>query len=63
MFRRVVGLEHARLTLVGLGEGVATLLTHTLNLPNLPNGLLELLHSNRMNRQQGDMSFMGKACR
>ena len=42
---RVVRLEYARLTLVGLGEGVAALLAHALDLPDLADGFLELLHS------------------
>ena len=43
--RRVVGLEDARLALVGLAEGVAALLAHALHLAHLADGLLELLHA------------------
>jgi hypothetical protein len=42
---RVVGLQDARLRLVCLGEGVATLLAHALHLPDLADGFLELFHS------------------
>ena len=45
MLRRIVGLQHSRLRLVGLGEGVAALLAHALHLADLPDGLLELFHT------------------
>ena len=48
LFRRIVSLQHARLTLVRLREGVAALLAHALDLADLANGLLELFHSVRV---------------
>ena len=53
MPRRVVGLEHARLRLVGLREGVAALLAHPLHLADLADRLLELLHAARRTRLAG----------
>lgn len=44
MLRGIVRLEYARLRLVCLREGIATLLAHALHLPDLPDRLLELLH-------------------
>jgi hypothetical protein len=45
LFRRIVRLQHARLTLVCLRESVAALFAHALDLADLANGFLELLHS------------------
>jgi hypothetical protein len=45
VFRRVVRLEYARLTLIGLRESVAALLPHALDLAHFADGFLELFHS------------------
>jgi hypothetical protein len=45
MLRRVVGLQDPRLRLVGLGEGIAALFAHALDLTDFANGFLELFHS------------------
>jgi hypothetical protein len=42
--RRVVRLQHPRLTLIRLTKRIPTLLAHTLNLSNLTNRLLKLFH-------------------
>lgn len=43
----IVRLQDTSLTLVGLREGIATLLAHALDLPYLSDCLLELLHPTR----------------
>lgn len=43
--RRIIRLQHPRLTLIRLREGIATLLPHTLHLSDLADRLLELLHT------------------
>ena len=48
LLRRIVSLQHARLTLVRLRESVAALLAHALDLADLANGLLKLFHSVRV---------------
>lgn len=42
--RRIVRLQHPRLTLVRLTEGITPLLPHALHLPHLPDRFLELFH-------------------
>lgn len=42
--RRIVSLQNAILTLIGLAESVTSLLAHPLHLPDLSDRFLELLH-------------------
>lgn len=45
MLRRIIRLQHPGLRLIGLRKGIPALLAHALHLPNLTDGLLELLHA------------------
>lgn len=52
MLRGIVRLQNACLRLVGLGEGIATLFTHALDLPDFPDRLLELFHPRQKKKSQ-----------
>lgn len=60
----IIRLQHSRLTFVCLRESITALLAHTLDLSDLANGFLELLHSAKTlafdlsrKRSQGDVPW------